>query len=407
MSTSRLDLLSRIAAVLLFAFAPVAIPSAKAQTDVSVSVDFRTTLEPYGHWSHHDRWGDVWVPSHETDNWAPYTRGHWVYTDDWGWYWVSAEDEDDWGWVAYHYGRWVYDDNEGWLWIPGKEWAPAWVTWRRGGHSVGWAPQPPDEIFVEIRDNPRYWIFVEPRSLVSTRIWTEVEPGWEHREFLEDTVIVNRSVVVREQGIAVNPGIEPEFVAHEIGKPIPTYEVHPRILAGTTAVKDAVEVRPGERPEQLKQKKEAVRETSNLIEPAKNVEPPKALSADEKGRLGEHPPRAAAAAAPAGQPNEVEQGKREHGKAAEEAKPEQPGKKAEEHGKPEHGKAAEEAKPEPGKKAEEHGKPERGKAVEEAKPEQHGAKADEQGKGTHGKKAAEQGKSEQPGKSAQGREGSL
>jgi hypothetical protein len=163
---------------------------------------------------------------------------------------------------------------------------------------------------------------------------------------LEDTVIVNRTVVVREQGIAVNPGIEPEFVAHEIGKPIPAYEVRPRILAGTTAIKDAVEVRPGERPEQLKQKKEAVRATSNLIEPAKNVEPPKALSADEKGRLGQHPPRAAAAAAPGGQPNEkVEQGK--PGKAAEEAKPE-PGKKAEEHGKPEHGKAVEEARPKPG-----------------------------------------------------------
>src|SRR5215471_19644646 len=158
------------------AFVPVAIPSANAETDVSVSVYFRTTLEPYGHWSHHDRWGDVWIPSLEADNWAPYTRGHWVYTEDWGWYWASAEDEDDWGWAVYHYGRWVYDGNEGWLWIPGKEWAPAWVTWRRGGHQVGWAPQPPDEIYVEIRDNPRYWIFVEPSNLISTRIWTEIEP---------------------------------------------------------------------------------------------------------------------------------------------------------------------------------------------------------------------------------------
>src|SRR5262245_37910184 len=153
MSTSRqsrrgrVGILSRIAAILLFAFVPVAIPSANAETDVSVSVDFRTTLEPYGHWSHHDRWGDVWIPSREADNWAPYTRGHWVYTEDWGWYWASAEDEDDWGWAVYHYGRWVYDGNEGWLWIPGKEWAPAWVTWRRGGHQVGWAPQPPNEIY--------------------------------------------------------------------------------------------------------------------------------------------------------------------------------------------------------------------------------------------------------------------
>ncbi len=436
MSTSRqsrrgsVGILSRIAAILLFAFVPVAIPSANAETDVSVSVDFRTTLEPYGHWSHHDRWGDVWIPSREADNWAPYTRGHWVYTEDWGWYWASAEDEDDWGWAVYHYGRWVYDGNEGWLWIPGKEWAPAWVTWRRGGHQVGWAPQPPDEIYVEIRDNPRYWIFVEPSNLISTRIWTEIEPGWEHREFLENTVIVNRTVAVREQGIAINPGVEPEFVAHEIGKPIPTYEVHPRILAGTAAIKDAVEVHPGERSEQLNAKKEAVRETSNVIEPAKNVEPPKALATDEKGRLGQHPPRAAGAAVPPGPPEEAgkpEHGKaaeeakpeqpgkkaEEHGKAAEEAKPEQPGKKAGEHGKPEHGKAAEEAKPEqPGKKApERHGKTveegrPNGKAADEAKPEQRGRHAAEQGKSEPGKRSAAEGK-KHAGKGAQGSEGSL
>jgi Family of unknown function (DUF6600) len=366
MSTSRqprlvdLSLLSRIAALLLFAFAPLAVPSASAQTDVSVSVDFRSTLEPYGHWSHHDRWGDVWIPSHEADNWAPYTRGHWVYTDDWGWYWVSAENEADWGWVAYHYGRWVYDDNEGWLWIPGKEWAPAWVTWRRGSQRVGWAPQPPDEVYVEIRDNPRYWVFVEPRNLISTQIWTEVEPAWEHREFLQDTVIVNRTVVVREQGpiIAVNPGVEPAFIAREVGKPIPTYEVDPRILAGTVAIKDAIEVHPGEKPGELKQKEVAVRETQNMIEPAKTEEPPKALGADEKGRLGERPPR-----------------------AAEGATGEEPGKKAEEKGKVE----------EPGKKAEEKGKA-----------EEPGKKAEEKGKAEqHGKKAAEEGKSKQPGKNGE------
>ena len=261
------------------------------------------------------------------------------------------------------------------------------MTWRRGGHQVGWAPQPPDEIYVEIRDNPRYWIFVEPSNLISTRIWTEIEPGWEHREFLENTVIVNRTVAVREQGIAINPGVEPEFVAHEIGKPIPTYEVHPRILAGTAAIKDAVEVHPGERSEQLKAKKEAVRETSNVIEPAKNVEPPKALATDEKGRLGQHPPRAAGAAVPPGPPEEA--GKPEHGKAAEEAKPEQPGKKAPER----HGKTVEEGRP-------------NGKAADEAKPEQRGRHAAEQGKSEPGKRSAAEGK-KHAGKGAQGSEGSL
>src|SRR5918994_14857 len=158
------------------------------------------------------------------------------------------------GLVAFHYGRWVYDDDERWIWIPGREWAPAWVTWRRGGERIGWAPQPPDEIYVEIRDNPRYWVFVEPRDFVSVTLWTEVEPAWRHTELLQETVIVNSTVVVRERGpiIVVNPGIEPAIIAREVGEPIRTYEVRPRILEGTAEIKDAIEVRPGEAPGELK-----------------------------------------------------------------------------------------------------------------------------------------------------------
>jgi hypothetical protein len=46
-------LLPQIGALLFLLLAPLAAP-ANAQ-DVSVSVDFRTTLEPHGRWSHHDR----------------------------------------------------------------------------------------------------------------------------------------------------------------------------------------------------------------------------------------------------------------------------------------------------------------------------------------------------------------
>jgi hypothetical protein len=256
----------------------------------------------------------------------------------------------------------VLDPDEGWIWIPGREWAPAWVTWRRGGHRVGWAPQPPDEIYVEIRDDPHYWVFVEPRRLLSVHIWSDVEPAWHHAEFLQDTVIVNRTVIVRERGpiFAVNPGVEPDFIAREAGEPIRTYDVRPRILAGTADIQDAIEVRPGEAAGKHKEKDVVLRETKEVIEPAKSEEPPKALAPDEKGHLGDRPPRAAEGIAGA-QPSQP---------AAEEGKPEQPGKKAVEEAKPEHGKAAEEGKPEkPGKKAVEEAKPEHGKAAEEAKPE--------------------------------------
>jgi len=35
----------------------------------------------------------------------------------------------------------------GWVWVPGDEWAPAWVSWRKGNDFVGWAPLPPDAHF--------------------------------------------------------------------------------------------------------------------------------------------------------------------------------------------------------------------------------------------------------------------
>ena len=72
-------------------------------------------------------------------NWRPYADGYWAYTDV-GWTWVSNE---DFGWATYHYGRWARLRDHGWVWVPGREWGPAWVSWRTGGDYVGWAPLPP------------------------------------------------------------------------------------------------------------------------------------------------------------------------------------------------------------------------------------------------------------------------
>jgi hypothetical protein len=38
------------------------------------------------------------------------------------------------------------------VWVPGRDWGPAWVSWRTGGDYVGWAPLPPrraGDIFVD------------------------------------------------------------------------------------------------------------------------------------------------------------------------------------------------------------------------------------------------------------------
>jgi hypothetical protein len=105
---------------------------------------FYTKLEPYGDWIETDDYGYVYHPREaENNRWRPYTNGRWVYTDA-GWTWVS---EEPFGWATYHYGRWTRLRGLGWVWVPGNEWAPAWVSWRKGDQYVGWAPLPPEAQF--------------------------------------------------------------------------------------------------------------------------------------------------------------------------------------------------------------------------------------------------------------------
>ena len=79
----------------------------------------------------------------QSRDWRPYTNGHWIYTDA-GWTWISDE---PFGWATYHYGRWIRLRGFGWVWVPGEQWAPAWVSWRKGNDYVGWAPLPPEARF--------------------------------------------------------------------------------------------------------------------------------------------------------------------------------------------------------------------------------------------------------------------
>ena len=291
--------------LILFPIADGQVVPAHAQGQVSVSIDFRSALEPYGTWRRHSRWGEVWVPARRTQNWRPYQTGHWVYTEEWGWYWISDNDEAEWGWVTYHYGRWVFDARDGWLWLPGEEWGPAWVDWRRGDDFVGWAPLPPDEIIVETREDPQFWVFVRPRDLVAPRVYVVFLPPQQRTVYFQRTVIVNSTVVIdnRGQRIAVNPGIPPAYIAAASRRPLPTFQVRPRVFAGTRGVEGAVEIRaedlrgrggPGSRGRDRPRTSEvAVQRTSTVIQPAASVPTPEPLGRGEKGRLGSTPPRAA------------------------------------------------------------------------------------------------------------------
>ena len=120
----------------------IAGPASAQQINVGIGFDnFQSQLAPYGTWSNHARWGDVWRPRADRD-FRPYYNGHWEDTREYGWLWVS---DDRWGDVPYHYGRWVSDPREGWLWVPGYVWAPSWVVWREGGGNIGWFPMPPGD----------------------------------------------------------------------------------------------------------------------------------------------------------------------------------------------------------------------------------------------------------------------
>jgi hypothetical protein len=270
---------------------------AQAQvSQVSEAADFQVALEPYGRWEQHSRWGEVWIPTKVARDWRPYTVGRWVYTDDWGWYWVSDQAEDNWGWITFHYGRWVFDRELGWVWVAGKEWGPGWVQWRRGTQYVGWAPLPPDEIVVEYRDEPNVWIFVRSRDFVAPRLVGVILPARQQDVFIRETVVVNQTIMLRERGpvLAVNPGIAPTIIAAAVGRPLRTFEVRPRILAGTTQIQGAMEVRPQDlRQGRAQGTQPTVRETKNVIQPSRNVPPAQPLAGGEHGRLGDNPPRAA------------------------------------------------------------------------------------------------------------------
>jgi hypothetical protein len=306
----RAALLIGLAAGSLAVAAPASlVTSAHAQASVGVSVgaDFRVALEPYGGWRHHRRFGDVWVPASRARDWRPYTVGHWVYTDDYGWYWVADDQEADWGWITYHYGRWYRDAESGWFWIPNDVWGPAWVDWRYGDQYVGWAPEPPDDVVVEVQDEPAYWCFVGARDLIAPSIATVLLPFDRRAEFFRRTALVNRPVMMRgpDRHFAVNPGIAPGNIAAIRGRPLPTYQVRPRVLAGTAALPGAVQVRAadlrrdgGNRP--AARERVATRDiirSSGAVRPARATPQPQPLGRGEVGRLGATPPRAARNAA--------------------------------------------------------------------------------------------------------------
>lgn len=206
---------------------PVGVDAVAAQ-EARVSVDlFFDELAPYGRWT--SRGGIyVFVPTDVDDDWEPYRDGHWVYTDRYGWYWVSDE---PFAWATYHYGRWGYDEEIGWYWVPGTVWGPAWVSWRRGGDYVGWAPLPPDDddsyvVSVEVGDvdiPEDRWVFVERRSFLEPDLRVVIVDRPERRRVYEETEPLGTVVV--ENNVVVNNVVQVNYIEEATGRRVERREV--------------------------------------------------------------------------------------------------------------------------------------------------------------------------------------
>ncbi len=201
-------------------------PALAQQANVNVSLFF-DRLADHGRWVRHSRHRYVWVPVNVDRNWRPYAHGHWIYTDRYGWYFASDE---PFAWAVYHYGRWAYDPAIGWFWVPGTRWAPAWVSWRRSGDHVGWAPLPPEGdgfvVSIEIANPeppPGYWVFVPVRRFTAPDLITVIVPRQEVTVVFEQTEPIG-TVLVQENTI-VNTALELEFIQQNVEQEVTVAEV--------------------------------------------------------------------------------------------------------------------------------------------------------------------------------------
>jgi hypothetical protein len=198
------------------------IATAEAATSITFAV-FYDRLADHGDWINFEG-NYVFVPVVSDPDWRPYREGHWIYASSYGWTWVSDE---PFGWATYHYGRWGFDEEIGWYWIPGTRWAPAWVSWRRSGDHVAWAPLPPyrggdDDltIVVSVESIPEYyWVAVPTRSFLEVNLSVVIiDDDRERRRIVNDSEFVG-SVNI-ENNIVVNNVIDVNFVEENTGKQV-------------------------------------------------------------------------------------------------------------------------------------------------------------------------------------------
>ena len=211
---------------------------------------FYNKLEPYGDWIETGDYGYVFHPreAESSQRWRPYTNGHWVYTDA-GWTWIS---EEPFGWATYHYGRWTRLRGIGWVWVPGNQWAPAWVSWRKGNDYVGWAPLPPEAQFDQrtgIRnwsDNyydvgPDQYCFVASREFGAPRVEQTLLPPERNVTIINQTTNVTN--ITYSNTTIVNEGPSYDELRAISREPVQRYRLERNVNINVSAEPPRPEVR--------------------------------------------------------------------------------------------------------------------------------------------------------------------
>ena len=187
--------------------------------------DFYENLSPYGQWIEDAHYGFVWSPDVDNNFRPYYTKGHWALTD-YGNTWVS---DYQWGWAPFHYGRWTFDSYYGWLWIPGTTWGPAWVSWRSGNGSFGWAPLSPDYEFSssdlkEYQCPKDWWVFLPPRYLYGGDYYRYWSGPFGNSGILKSTEPMDNTY--QNDGITYVAGPHAKQIEKISNKPVETFHLN-------------------------------------------------------------------------------------------------------------------------------------------------------------------------------------
>ena len=281
---------------------------------------FYNSLSPYGNWVQVDGYGLCWQPTVAVVNssWRPYAdNGRWLWTDN-GWYWYS---DYSWGWAPFHYGRWSSYPRMGWLWVPDTAWGPSWVSWRSTPSHCGWAPLPPEAIFVsgfgltyhhsrvslgfDFGFASSSYTFLPLNRFCDRSPHHYFAPHAQVAAIYRESTVINNYVIHNHRTI-VNEGIGRERVAHATRREIHPVRIRETPLAAT----------PGTRPERLEtdgSSQVVVRPklpTVPLASPALGQRrgPSEARKGwpVSSGAALSQPPSAAPLASPAAQPNKPE-----------------------------------------------------------------------------------------------------